>query len=163
MNVHMIWCFRAKNKLEFKKGKEPRDLGFMSIAGSEMIYEFQLQALLYPGSGGVPTWRPDLPGERMMAKLPKQFGHIFKENQQLSEDIGEQLAKWARGGHQEPAKEQPEKKGNPFEWALKDIRTAPDWPAVGMLAKEFKVMKWSEDEEGAIRAAIIKKKEEFGA
>lgn len=97
MDLHMLWCFRAKKKMEFRKGEKPKEMGFQSIAGSEMMYEFQLQALLYPGSGGVPEWKPTLPGERMVSKLPKQFTHIFAESQPLSEDIGKQLAEWAAG------------------------------------------------------------------
>jgi len=95
--VHMIWCFRAKEKIEIKRGEKPTNLGYESIAGKEMKYEFMAQALLYPSSGGVPEWNPTLPGEKTVAKLPVQFAGIFKERKPLCEDHGEAMARWASG------------------------------------------------------------------
>jgi hypothetical protein len=73
-------------------------MGFMPIAGEEWVYEMAVNCMLEPRSDGVPTWRSDHVGERMMMKLPAQFKDIFAERQPLSEDIGRQLAEWARGG-----------------------------------------------------------------
>lgn len=96
-----IFCFRAKEKTKpiRKDGKtEVVDMGFMPIAGEEWVYEMALNCMLEPRSDGVPTWRSDHVGERMMMKLPAQFKDIFAEQQPLSEDIGRQLATWAKGG-----------------------------------------------------------------
>ncbi len=104
-----IFCFRAKEKTKpiKKDGKtEIIDMGFMPIAGEEWVYEMAVNCMLEPRSDGVPTWRSDHVGERMMMKLPAQFKHIFAEQQPLSEDIGRQLAEWARGGN--PAPVQPD-------------------------------------------------------
>ena len=53
--------------------------------------------MLEPRSDGIPTWRSDHIGERMMMKLPAQFKEIFVEKKSLDESIGNSLAAWARG------------------------------------------------------------------
>ena len=98
LEVNLIFCFRAKDKIKVIPGKQPQQLGYMPIAGEEMIFEMTLNCLLYPNSGGVPTWQPDEMGEKAIIKLPQQFRSIFETKQPLSEDIGRQLAEWARGG-----------------------------------------------------------------
>jgi hypothetical protein len=97
MQVNTIWAFRAKEKLKIIPGQPPKPLGFMPISGDEMIYDMTLNCLLYPNSGGVPSWHPEEMGERATVKLPEQFKDIFREVKPLDEDIGEQLARWAAG------------------------------------------------------------------
>lgn len=96
-----IFCFRAKEKVKPVRtgdGKtEVVEMGFMPIAGEEWIYEMTLNCMLEPRSDGVPSWRNDFVGERLMMKLPQQFKHIFADRAPLSEDIGRQMAEWARG------------------------------------------------------------------
>jgi len=98
MDCNFIFCWRAKEKLKIKPGKDPEALGMMPIAGEEFVYEMVLKCLLMPGANGFPTWKSEYAGEQMMMKIPQQFRHLFKEPAQLSEDIGEALAKWAAGG-----------------------------------------------------------------
>lgn len=62
LGVSMISCFRAKEKIRIVTGKDPIHLGWMPIGGEEFVFEQTVQCLLYPGSGGVPTWEPELPG-----------------------------------------------------------------------------------------------------
>lgn len=96
-----IFCFRAKEKTKpvKKEGKtEIIDMGFMPIAGEEWVYEMAVNCMLEPRSDGIPTWRSDHVGERMMMKLPAQFKEIFAAREPLSEDIGRRLAAWAKGG-----------------------------------------------------------------
>jgi hypothetical protein len=95
--ISSIWCFRAKEKVKVVKGQDPKPLGFMPIAGEEFIYEMTVNCLLLPRADGVPTWQTDEIGERQMIKLPQQFRDIFAKSEPLSEDIGEQLARWAEG------------------------------------------------------------------
>lgn len=95
-----IFCFRAKEKTKpvKKEGKtEVIDMGFMPIAGEEWVYEMAVNCMLEPRSDGVPTWRSDHVGERMMMKLPSQFKGIFAEKKPLDESIGRALAQWASG------------------------------------------------------------------
>jgi hypothetical protein len=95
-----IFCFRAKEKTKpvKKDGKtDVIDMGFMPIAGEEWVYEMAVNCMLEPRSDGVPTWRSDHIGERLMMKLPTQFKSIFAEQKALDENIGRSLAEWAAG------------------------------------------------------------------
>ena len=103
MQVNTIWCFRAKEKLKIIPGKQPQPLGFMPIAGDEMIYEMTLNCLLYPNSKGVPSWQSAEMGERQIIKLPEQFVELLREARSLDESIGEGLAKWAAGVSKGPS------------------------------------------------------------
>lgn len=98
MPINFVFCFRAKEKLKVIPGQQPKSLGWMPIAGEEFLYEMTLNCLLYPNSGGVPTWRPSEPGEKEMVKLPAQFRDIFRTSRPLNADTGESLARWAEGG-----------------------------------------------------------------
>lgn len=95
--INVIFCFRAKQKLKIVPGKEPEELGWSPIAGEEFIYEMTANFLLYPKSGGVPTWASDMPGERAAIKLPRQFVTTFESVSPLSEEHGQQMAEWAAG------------------------------------------------------------------
>ena len=98
MHVNLIFCFRAKEKIKIEKGKDPKAMGFMPIASEEFMYEMTLNVLLYPSSGGVPTWKSGELGERAVIKLPEQFRKIFSAESPLDEETGEKLAQWAAGG-----------------------------------------------------------------
>jgi hypothetical protein len=97
MPINFVFCFRAKEKMDLR-GEKPKVLGWMPIAGEEFVYEMTVNCLLYPGSDGVPTWHSQEMGEKAIIKLPGQFRAMFTDGQPLSEDTGEQLAKWAAGG-----------------------------------------------------------------
>jgi len=110
MEANFIFCFRAKEKIKLVKinGKtEVVAQGFMPIAGDEFVFEQTVNCLLLPGAGGVPTWRSENIGERQMTKLPEQFRGLFHETKALDEDIGRQLALWARGDAVTPAATKP--------------------------------------------------------
>lgn len=109
LDVNLIFCFRAKEKTKpvKKDGKtEIVPMGFMPIAGEELVYEMTVNCLLLPKANGVPTWRSDHIGERMMMKEPEQFKAIFANSAPLSADIGRKLALWAKGSDA-PAKDEP--------------------------------------------------------
>jgi len=106
MPANFIFCFRSKEKMLIKKGEDPRSLGFMPIAGDEFVYEMTLKLLLLPSADGRPTLVTDNPGEKLMVKVPGQFRvppftELIKPDAQISEDLGEALARWAAGS---PAK-----------------------------------------------------------
>jgi ABC-type dipeptide/oligopeptide/nickel transport system ATPase subunit len=98
LNANLIFCFRAKEKTKPVKGGGIQELGFMPIAGEQLLFEMTVNCLLMPKSGGVPTWRSDRVGERMMMKLPQQFESVFAETKPLDEATGRALAEWAKGG-----------------------------------------------------------------
>ena len=97
LNTNLVCCFRAKEKLKLESGKNPTALGWMPIAGEEFLYEQTACALLYPGSNGVPTWDPQMPGEKTMRKLPEQFLGMLDDGKAMSEAHGRNLARWAKG------------------------------------------------------------------
>jgi ABC-type dipeptide/oligopeptide/nickel transport system ATPase subunit len=97
LNVNLIFCFRAKEKTKPVKGGGIQELGFMPIAGEELLFEQTVNCLLMPKSGGVPTWRSDQIGEKMMMKLPRQFEKLFADSKPLDEETGRALAQWAKG------------------------------------------------------------------
>lgn len=105
LNINLIFCFRAKEKLKIQPGKDPIELGWMPIAGEEFLFEMTVNALLLPGANGEPNWQTTYPGERKMLKLPEQFRPLFAETRPLDEDIGRNLAQWAAGGAVDAPKE----------------------------------------------------------
>ena len=108
LNINLISCFRAKEKLRLERGKDPLPLGWMPIAGDEFLFEQTTCALLYPGCKGVPTWNPEMPGEKTMFKLPEQFIGMMNDGKAMSEEHGIKLAEWARGEIHEPTLSQGE-------------------------------------------------------
>ena len=96
MPVNFVLCFRAKEKMDLR-GAKPQPLGWMPIAGEEYVYESTVTCLLMPGAGGVPSWHPAEMGEKAIIKLPGKLKPYFPEGKPLSEETGEQLAKWAAG------------------------------------------------------------------
>lgn len=105
LGIPTIFCFRAKEGVKPIKvgGKtEVVQQGFSPIAGDEFVFEMTLNALLLPGSKGVPTWTSEQPGEHRMIKLPVQFESLESVRAPLDEKLGENLAKWARGGAPRP-------------------------------------------------------------
>lgn len=105
LNVNMVLCFRAKPKLKLAprgSKEEPTDLGYMPIGGDEWMYELTLNMLMLPRANGVPAWSSEKEGEKSVLKLPRQFETIFADKPQLSEDVGEKLARWAAGTSNAP-------------------------------------------------------------
>ena len=100
--VNFILCFRAKEKLKIVKNKEgknePTQIGLMPIGELGFVFEMTTSILLPPGASGVPQWRPQEQGSKMMVKLPKQFAGLLDDGKPLSEEHGEALARWAAGG-----------------------------------------------------------------
>lgn len=96
--VDWILTFRAKEKIKPVKGKGPEDQGWQPLGADDLIYELLLKCLLRPQADGTPVWTSDIIHERALIKLPGWFRDLFTGGPQLSETIGEQLARWAAGG-----------------------------------------------------------------
>jgi hypothetical protein len=96
MNTAFVFCFRAKEKLKIVKGHEPIPLGWQAIAGEEFAFEMTVRCLLTPGANGVPDWS----AEAFRQGVPKRSDFhrpLVPDDAQLSEEIGERLAQWAKG------------------------------------------------------------------
>ena len=94
--VHMIFCFRAKDKLVLvknDKGKqEAISAGWQPIITDRFEYEMTVMLVLPPGSRGV----PDLNAAGM--KFQDQHRPFFPPGRQIDEETGQRLAAWAAGG-----------------------------------------------------------------
>lgn len=108
LNMPVIFCFRAKKSTKPVRGGEPIDMGFTSVGADEWLFEMALNALLLPGSHGLPTWESDLPGERLAIKLPEQFIGLANRRAPLDEKVGEHLARWAAGTAQPKQERKPQ-------------------------------------------------------
>lgn len=105
---HMIFCFRAKDKLALiknDKGKiEPTKVGWTAICSDRFEYEMTTLLMLPPNAKGV----PDLNAEQ--TKIQEQHRAFFPVGQPITEKAGELLAAWAKGG---VAVQQPAPKAEP--------------------------------------------------
>jgi len=107
-DVHLIFCFKARDKLKLGGGKVV-SMGWMPIASEELVFELTAKVLLLPGAGGVPTLNSNEIGEKMMIKLPGYLKAYFTgaAGKPIDEDLGEKLARWSLGSSQastEPVK-----------------------------------------------------------
>lgn len=102
-DIVFILLYRASDKIKPVKGGEPLKLGWQPETTSDLPYEMTARFLLGPGSQGVPTVTPTEKAELMQIKNPRQFESIIKPGEQLSEALGERMARWAMGGSAEGA------------------------------------------------------------
>lgn len=95
VNVHMIFCFRAKDKLELRKGDDgkivPTPVGWTPICTDRFEYEMTSMLLLPEGARGVPDLNAKASG------LREPIDRMIKPGQVLDEAFGKRLAEWARG------------------------------------------------------------------
>ena len=101
LGVNVIFCYRALDKVKPVQGKEPMKLGWQPETTSPLHYEMTARFLLGPGSDGVPTLIPDTPAERVHTKNPDQFRGWWDQGMQLTEDVGENMARWCAGENNE--------------------------------------------------------------
>lgn len=161
MPIHFIFCFRAKEKMKPFQGGQPKELGFMPIAGEEFIFEMTVNALLMPNAGGVPTWMSQQPGEQMMMKLPQQFRQMLSVQKPLDEETGKLMAEWAKGGaiaH---------KTAKPKSAALPDDGEPASVELIADLVAAFEDRQWTDDRKNELLMRVsdlrVKKKLEPAA
>lgn len=147
IDAHIILCFRAKNTS--KPGKDGNGknvvipMGFVPIAGEEFVFESALSVLFHPNAQGIPTWNPELPGERIAVKIPRQFEWLKSQKGPLTRADGAKLAQWAAGGVQKPAQTQ--------KPADKPTPTKPDEPALATTVSPASV--WADGWDDEVRFA----------
>lgn len=112
--VALIFCFRASEKVRPRKkgtasnqenGEDSKmvEMGYMPDTKESLMFLMTASALLMPRAKGVPTWNPEKPGERLMVKLPGYFDGIFRDGEQLNEEHGRAMARWAKGDAAPPS------------------------------------------------------------
>jgi ABC-type dipeptide/oligopeptide/nickel transport system ATPase subunit len=95
--VNFIFCYRADDRVKPVKGKGIQRIGMTPETTSRLVYEMMAMFLLSPSSDGRPIATPATDLERMLTKLPTQFRDMLTAGAQLSEELGEKFAQWARG------------------------------------------------------------------
>lgn len=99
--INIIFCFRAKPKMDVKTGKSQ---GFQPIITEDIVFEMITRLLLYPGAKGVPTYEAVEQDEKKIINVPEYFQPIFADQKRaLSAWHGKQMARWAQGTKSEPA------------------------------------------------------------
>jgi hypothetical protein len=86
---HVVLAFRAKEKLEWRTGGAPKELGWQPIASDRVTFETLFTLMLPPHSNGVPDLK--------LSDMRTPFDTLIPPNKQLSEDTGRALAEWAKG------------------------------------------------------------------
>lgn len=122
--VTFILCYRGQDKMKMVRGEEPIQLGTQAITTSNLVYDMTARFLFRPGADGVPTTVPDTKAEAMMLKSIETFRAWPEMTKQVSEALGERLAKWAAGTVKPEAPkfsaQYPDK-----QWAGKSMAGAP--------------------------------------
>jgi hypothetical protein len=147
LGINGIFCYRAVEKIKPVPGQQPKNLGWMPETTSTLHYDMIQRFLLTPGCNGVPQLVPQTDEEKRIAKQPEQFKDFFRPNEQLSEDLGERMARWAAGeALNQPSKTTPAKpagKPNPKLAALLEqytaVKSVDDFEA----AEQVREMEWS--------------------
>lgn len=95
IDAHMIFCFRAKDKLAMTKnaaGKnEPVSMGWQPICADRFEYEMTSMLVLPESANGI----PDLGAKASGLRAP--LDEMIQAGQQLDEQLGQKLAAWAIG------------------------------------------------------------------
>ena len=106
-DVTFLLAYRAEQKIKPRRGDEPEKLGWQPDSTSPLPYDMTVRFLLTPGSDGKPDFNPEEAAAKLAIKNPAQFRDWFKPGLQLSEDVGERLARWAAGDGGVPATPSP--------------------------------------------------------
>lgn len=152
MQTHCIFCFRAKEKIELRKVKKQSDdgrreftvtdvvpMGWQPICADRFEYEMTALLMLPPRGEGV----PDLTAGA--TKLPEMLRPLIREGEQLSEQTGQRLAEWARGGAA-----MPEARPSAEDASLDLLRLARDAANDGLQSLETWWKTRSKDERKAL-------------
>ncbi len=155
LNINVILCFRAKEKIKPVAGKEPIQLGWQAIAGDEFWYEMTTRCLLLPGANGVPSW--DLGsrevGEKAVIRRPEQFAKILRDGAQLSEDMGETMARWASGASALVPAQSMTEPGDAAE-AMRKINACISLEQLKVVSAQHGALPWSDAQRKAIKATV---------
>ena len=109
VKAHIILCFRAEQKIDMVKDDRgnlkivPKESlvgvdGWIPISEKTLPYELTASVLLVPNAPGKPQW----------IKVNGDFQPFFPKNKVITEEAGEAMGKWAKGGSvSKPRRETP--------------------------------------------------------
>ena len=133
VEVPMIFCFRAKERLRIVPGKPPESLGFRPICSDELTFEMTSMLDLPENARGVPSLSAPATSFR------EPFDSFVKEGAVLDEALGERIAEWSRGSNEKPTEESIEP--SPSERMTQSLearlREATDQNALKAIWSEF--------------------------
>lgn len=89
LDIPIVLCFRAKEKMKLESGKEPQNMGYQPIASEKITFETIFSLMLPPRSKGV----PDLE----LSDMREPFDNMVEPGTVIDERLGERLAEWAAG------------------------------------------------------------------
>lgn len=92
----LIFTFRAREKTR-QEGKKIINIGWQPVAPLEIVHTLDLTCILPPRADGVPVWKSDKVGEDFVIKLPSYLRPYITEGKPLSEQMGRDFARWAKG------------------------------------------------------------------
>lgn len=98
VQCHVIFCYRAKEKLVMVPGQGPVSAGLRPIITDGMEYEMTGMLMLPENAKGVPDF--DAPSTALRSGIDT----VIQPGRQLDEEIGRALAAWAGGAKKEPQK-----------------------------------------------------------
>lgn len=105
LRMHLIFCMRAEDKIEFTKEKVPgkdyektaiKQRGWVPICEKRFMYDMTISCVFSPEAPGVPMMTAG--GLALNGKIQKQHLHAFPMGRQVNRETGQKLAEWARGG-----------------------------------------------------------------
>lgn len=157
LRTNVILCFRAKEVTDqINEGGKTKiiKLGWLPVAGTAFWFEMTARAMLLPGANGVPEWKHSNleKGERIAVRRPDQFADILRDGEQLSEDMGEAMARWASGSVTIG-----------FDAALERVKAARDASALRSVASTLRSQEWNPENRAAIAQAITARQAELKA
>lgn len=137
---NVIMCFRAQEKNKIGGGKLIPQ-GWMPIGPESFWFEMTARFLLLPGANGVPTWRSEFEGEKIAMRLPEQFQGFARG--QLTEDVGEKMARWATGSAV----------GDMTE-TIAQLESAEDLEALRRIVAGTRNMQWTDEQRVTIKKTL---------
>jgi len=166
VQVNLILCFRAKRKVKMVKNERgknvPTDQGWMPIAGDEYAYEMTALGVLTPGCNGVPDWLTQDPGSEMVTKRPAQFQGILQDNAQLTEEMGEAMARWSSGAVKAKSEPPPKPLSEAADNLLGMLANCGTLDLLEKIAADVKGYNLASDELKLVRNAYSSRKKELG-
>lgn len=93
--AHVIGCFRAREKMDFKDPSKPVSLGIQPICEKNVMFEATVSFMLH-----------DKGRKREAFKLPGCLDHIFGKDGYLTAEMGRELRGWIGGSEGDRTSEQ---------------------------------------------------------